>query len=55
MVYDIYKAQKINYDIITLNSVLINKTQNFKKNLNQVSIETVSQFFNDAKKSKYKI
>jgi transaldolase len=55
MVYDIYKAENVNYDIITLNSALIKKIKNFKKNLNQVSKETVSQFFNDAKKSKYKI
>lgn len=55
MVYDIYKAQNTNYDIITLNSVMIQKIKSLGKKLNQVSRETVSQFFNDAKKSKYKI
>jgi transaldolase len=55
MVYDIYKAENNNFDIITLNLALINKIKNFKKNLNEVSIETVNQFYNDAKKSNYKI
>ena len=55
MSYDVISARKTNCDIITLPTSLIKKMRLFKKNLRDFSVETVRMFYNDAKKSKYKI
>ena len=55
MSYDVILAKKVNCDIITLPLSLIKKMKLFKKNLKNFSVETVRMFYNDAKKSRYKI
>ena len=55
MSYDIVRAQESNFDIITMNTSAIKKIKNFNKTLNRASIDTVTNFYLDAKKSKYKI
>ena len=55
MSYDVILARKVNCDIITLPLSLIKKMKLFKKNLKNFSVETVRMFYNDAKKSRYKI
>ena len=55
MSYDVILARKVNCDIITLPLSLIKKMKLFKKNLKNFSVETVLMFYNDAKKSRYKI
>ena len=54
-VYNIYQANRLNVDIITVTKDQINKLNLKNKNLHQYSIETSKQFFNDAKKAKIKI
>tara|TARA_Y100000389_G_scaffold203530_1_gene252204 strand:- start:604 stop:1326 length:723 start_codon:yes stop_codon:yes gene_type:complete len=55
MSYDIIRAQENNFDIITMGTDAIKKIKNFNKTLNKASIDTVVNFYLDAKKSKYKI
>ena len=55
MVYDIHNAIKAQSDIITMNPQLIEKIKLFKKTPEQYSLDTVKMFFDDAKKSKFKI
>ena len=55
-VLNIIEANKIGCDIITVTPDLLNKfINNYKKDLNKFSIETVKMFYNDAKKSKLQI
>ena len=51
--YDVIKATRSGFDIITLNKDLIKKSQLFGMSLKKYSILTVKQFYQDAKKSKY--
>ena len=53
--FNIIEAEKIKCHIITIPSSILAKVKTFNKNLNQFSIETVKMFYNDAKKSKYKL
>ena len=55
MSYDAIRAQNNKFDIITMNTNTIEKIKNFDKPLNKASIETVKNFYIDAKKSKYKL
>ena len=55
MSYDVIRAQNNNFEIITMSTDMIKKIKNFNKSLNQASIDTVKQFYDDAKKSNYKI
>ncbi len=55
MVYDIYNAIKAQSDIITMSPQLIEKIKLFKKTPEEYSLDTVKMFFDDAKKSKFKI
>ena len=55
MSYDIIRAQNNKFDIITMGTDTIKKIKNFKKPLKKASIDTVKNFYLDAKKSKYKI
>ena len=53
--FNIVQAERANCHIITVPNDILKKTKNFNKNLNLFSQETVQMFFNDAKKSNYKI
>lgn len=53
--YNIIEANNIGCDIITVGHDLINKFKLFDYNLEKYSQDTVKQFFEDAKKSKYNI
>ena len=53
--YNIIEAEEVGADIITLTPELLNKANNFGKDLNVLSMETVQMFYEDAKKAGYKI
>jgi len=55
MSYDIIRAQDNKFDIITMGTDTIKKIKNFKKSLKKASVDTVKNFYVDAKKSEYKI
>ena len=55
MAFDITKATRSGFDIITLNTDFITKYKNFGNNLEKISNETVKQFYNDAIDSGFKI
>ena len=46
---------KAGADIITVPTNILNKKKLFKKSLNKYSLETVKEFYKDAKAAKYKI
>jgi len=54
-VLNIYQAENINCDIITVPIGIIKKLNLYKKNLKKYSIETAKDFYLDGLKSKYKI
>ena len=54
-VYNFYQAKKIKCDIITVPPSLIKKIKSKKIALNKYSILTVNQFFEDGRKSKFKL
>ena len=54
-VYNFYQAKKIKCDIITVPPSLIKKIKLKKIALNKYSILTVKQFFEDGRKSKFKL
>jgi transaldolase len=53
--FNIFEAEKAGIDIITVPHSLLKKMQLLKKNLYNYSKETVIEFYNDAKKSRYKL
>ncbi len=53
--YNIIEAEKTKCHIITVPPEILKKTKSFDKNLNEFSVETVKNFYLDAKKSKFKI
>ena len=53
--YNYVQARLCGCDIITMTMDLIKKMNNFGKDLNQFSLETVQMFYNDAVKSGFKI
>lgn len=55
MPYDYINAQKTGSDIITMQGSQIKKLKLFDKNPEDYSLETVKQFYDDAKSSGYKI
>ena len=55
MAFDITKATRSGFDIITLNTDFITKYKNFGNNLEKISNDTVKQFYNDAIDSGFKI
>lgn len=55
MVYDLQNSIKAKSDIITMSPQLIKKIDLFKKSPKNYSLETVKMFYNDAKKSNYKL
>ena len=52
---NIFQAENLNCDIITVPNDLLNKLNNLDKNLEKFSRETVTDFFNDAKKAGFEI
>ncbi len=52
--YDIMRAIELKADIITMPMEQIKKISNFKKNINDRSVETVKKFYEDAVGSNYK-
>jgi len=52
---NIFEADKLGADIITVPPSILSKMKFIKKNLNNYSRETVIEFYNDAKKSRFKI
>jgi len=53
--FNLIEAEKSKCNIITIPPEILKKLNLFNKNLNLYSIETVKMFYEDAKKSKYKI
>jgi hypothetical protein len=53
MPYDIIKAINSKTDIITMQVDQLKKLNNFNKDLNEYSKETVAQFYKDAHESGY--
>lgn len=54
-VYNVYEADKIGCDIITITPDLINKLSLVGKSLEEYSLDTVKMFYNDAKESNYSL
>lgn len=54
-VLNIFQAEKSGCDIVTVTSPLLKKLQNVGKDLDQLSLETVEMFYNDAKTAGYSI
>jgi len=52
---NIIEAEEVGCDIITITEDLLNKTSNFGKNLNKLSLETVNMFYKDAVQAGYKL
>lgn len=52
---NILEANDLGCDIITVTPDLLKKTENFGKNLTQLSLETVQMFYNDAMSAGYKL
>ena len=55
MAYDLITAEKSNADIITMTPSLAKKIKNFGKSPEDFSLETVKNFYNDAKDSGFKL
>ena len=55
MAFDVIKAERSGFDIITLTTELIDKYNKFGTNLEKVSKNTVEQFYNDAVSSGFKL
>ncbi len=55
MAFDVIKAERCGFDIITLTTELIDKYNKFGTNLEKVSKNTVEQFYNDAVSSGFKL
>ena len=53
--YNIYQANNIKCDIITVTTDVLNKFNLLNYNLNKYSLDTVKGFRNDAIKSKFRI
>ena len=55
MAYDLISAQKSDADIITMTPGLVKKIKNFGKSPEEYSLETVKNFYNDAKDAGFKL
>ena len=53
--YNFTQAKQIGCNIITIPPSIIEKIENFGKNFNQLTLETVKAFLKDSKKSNFKI
>ena len=54
-IINIFQAEKLGCQIITVPIGLLNKFKILGKNLNTYSLETIKGFYTDAKKANYKI
>lgn len=54
-VYSIIEAESCGTDIITISPEILNKVGSFGKDLNELSLETVKMFYDDASSANYKI
>lgn len=54
-IYNIIQAENCGCHIITVPNGILNKIENLGKDLNQFSLETVIDFYRDAKEAKFKI
>ena len=54
-ILNLYQAEEVGCHIITATSDIIKKLKLKNEDLNEYSKETVLMFYNDAKKSKFKI
>ena len=52
---NIFQANKVNCQIITVPHDILKKTSLIEKNLDDLSLETVQMFLNDATRAGYKI
>ena len=53
--YNFIQAKKIGCNIITVPPLIIKKIENFGKTYSELTIETVTNFLKDSKKSKFKL
>tara|TARA_B100000579_G_C22703300_1_gene790863 strand:+ start:217 stop:915 length:699 start_codon:yes stop_codon:yes gene_type:complete len=53
--YNLVEAKKLNCDIITVPTSILNKINLLGKNLDKYSLETVKMFYQDAKKAGFKL
>ena len=54
-IYNLYEANNIGADIITITPQILKKTNLFRKDLNEYSLETVKMFYDDAQKNNLEI
>lgn len=54
-IYNLYEADQVGADLITITPQILNKINLNGKDLDQYSIETVQMFYNDAKKNNLEI
>ena len=54
-VLNVYQANEIGCDIITITTPLLNKLKLKDKDLSEYSLETVKMFYDDAQKVGYKL
>jgi len=54
-IYNLYEADQVGADLITITPQILNKINLNNKDLDQYSIETVQMFYNDAKKNNLEI
>ncbi|MDC3109137.1 transaldolase [Alphaproteobacteria bacterium] len=54
-IYNLYEANDIGADIITITPQILKKTNLFQKDLNEYSLETVKMFYDDAQKNNLEI
>ena len=54
-IFNLYEASRINCDIITIPSNLLNKLDLKDKDLEELSLETIKMFYEDALSTGYKI
>lgn len=54
-IYNIYQAEQVGCQIITVTAPLLGKIDGLGKNLEMLSLETVEMFYKDAKSAGYSI
>tara|TARA_B100000989_G_C19496508_1_gene452286 strand:+ start:949 stop:1215 length:267 start_codon:yes stop_codon:yes gene_type:complete len=54
-VYNYTQAKQLNCNIITMPPKIINKINSFGKTFKEMTLETVKNFLNDSRKSRFKI
>lgn len=54
-IFNLYEADEVGADIITITPQILSKVKLFRKDLTEYSIETVQMFYNDAQKNNLEI